>query len=85
MFLGYSSSVLNKIVILLSITWIDILFARIIDHFGKDIRTAPRDALIAESSNKAQFGKAFGLHKGLDLLGTATGILLAYFIIRKVV
>jgi MFS family permease len=82
-FLGYSSSVLNKIVILLSTTWTGVLFARIIDRFGKGIRTAPRDALIAESSNKSQLGKAFGLHKGMDLLGTAIGILLAYLILSK--
>lgn len=82
-FFGYASSVLNKIVILLSTTWAGILAARIIDRFGKGIRTAPRDALIAESSNKSQLGKAYGLHKGLDLLGTAIGILLAYIILSK--
>jgi MFS-type transporter involved in bile tolerance (Atg22 family) len=82
-FIGYSSSVLNKIIILLSSTWTGILTARIIDRFGKGIRTAPRDALIAESSNKSQLGKAYGLHKGLDLLGTAVGILLAYIILSK--
>jgi MFS family permease len=54
-----------------------------IDRFGKGIRTAPRDALIAESSNKSQLGKAYGLHKGLDLLGTAVGILVAYIILSK--
>jgi MFS family permease len=82
-FWGYSSSVLNKVIILFSSTWMGVLFARIIDRFGKGIRTAPRDALIAESSNKANLGKAYGLHKGLDLLGTAVGILLAYIIISK--
>ncbi|GHV72965.1 MFS transporter [Spirochaetia bacterium] len=82
-FFGYSSSVLNKIVLLLSTTWAGILVARIIDRFGKGIRTTPRDALIAESSNKSQLGKAYGLHKGLDLLGTAIGILLAYIILSK--
>ncbi|GHU39448.1 MFS transporter [Spirochaetia bacterium] len=82
-FFGYSSSVLNKIVILLSTTWAGVLAARIIDRFGKGIRTAPRDALIAESSDKSQLGKAYGLHKGLDLLGTAIGILLAYIILSK--
>ena len=80
-FLGYSFSLINKIIIIFSSTWAGVLFARIIDRFGKGIRTAPRDALIAESSNKFQLGKAFGLHKGLDLLGTALGILLAYIIL----
>jgi len=80
-FFGYASSILNKVIILLSTTWAGVLAARIIDRFGKGIRTAPRDALIAESAEKPQMGRAFGLHKGLDLLGTAVGILLAYFIL----
>jgi MFS family permease len=82
-FFGYVSSVLNKTIILLSATWTGVLIARIIDRFGKGIRTAPRDALIAESADKANLGKAYGLHKGLDLLGTAFGILLAYSILSK--
>jgi MFS family permease len=80
-FLGYSSSLINKIIILFSATWTGVLLARIIDRFGKGIRTAPRDALIAEASNRAELGKAYGLHKGLDLLGTAVGIFLAYIIL----
>jgi len=82
-FFGYTSSVLNKVIILLSTTWAGILCARIIDRFGKGIRTAPRDALIAESADKSQLGRAYGLHKGLDLLGTAIGIILAYIILSK--
>jgi len=78
---GYASSTVNKIIILLSSTWTGVLIARIIDRFGKGIRTAPRDAMIAESAGKSQLGKAYGLHKGLDLLGTTIGILLAWLII----
>ena len=78
---GYASSTVNKIIILLATTWTGVLIARIIDRFGKGIRTAPRDAMIAESADRSQLGKAFGLHKGLDLLGTAIGILLAWFIL----
>jgi MFS family permease len=80
-FAGYASSLLNKIIILFSVTWGGVLLARVVDRFGKGIRTAPRDALIAESANRDRLGKAYGLHKGLDLLGTAIGILLAWLII----
>jgi MFS family permease len=80
---GYASSTVNKIIILLSTTWPGVLAARIIDRFGKGIRTAPRDAMVAESADKSQLGKAFGLHKGLDLLGTAIGILLAWLILSQ--
>jgi MFS family permease len=80
---GYASSTVNKIIILLSTTWTGVLAARIIDRFGKGIRTAPRDAMIAESADKTRLGKAYGLHKGLDLLGTATGILLSWLILSS--
>ena len=82
-FFGYASSAVNKVIILFATTWTGVLFARIIDKFGKGIRTAPRDAMIAESADKARMGKAFGLHKGMDLLGTAIGILLAWFILSR--
>jgi len=84
---GYASSTVNKIIILFSTTWTGVLLARVIDRFGKGIRTAPRDALIAESvgvdgfAGRSRMGKAYGLHKGLDLLGTAIGILLAWLIL----
>jgi len=80
---GYASSTINKVIILFSATWTGVLLARVIDRFGKGIRTAPRDAMIAESADKSKLGKAYGLHKGLDLLGTAVGILLAYFILSS--
>ena len=83
-FFGYASSGVNKIIILFATTWTGVLFARIIDKFGKGIRTAPRDAMIAESASKAGIGKAFGLHKAMDLLGTAIGILLAWYILSMV-
>jgi MFS family permease len=82
-FFGYSASIINKIIILLSTTWTGVLVARIVDRFGKGIRTAPRDALIAEAADKNRLGRAYGIHKGLDLLGTAVGILLAYIILTK--
>jgi len=80
---GYASSTVNKIIILLAASWTGVLAARIIDRFGKGIRTAPRDALIAESAGSSGRGKAYGLHKGLDLLGTAIGILLAWLILSS--
>ena len=72
---------LNKLIIIFSATWGGVLAARIIDRLGKGIRTAPRDALIAESGGCSRMGKAFGLHKGLDLFGTAVGIMLAWLVV----
>jgi MFS family permease len=54
------------------------LFAlRIADRTGKGIRTAPRDALIADSAAADQRGQAFGFHRAMDHLGAAIGPVIA--------
>ncbi|MEG2454361.1 MAG: MFS transporter, partial [Clostridia bacterium] len=78
--LGYSAAFLYKVLILLSSGWFGILIAKIVDRTGKGIRTAPRDSLIAEAGG-AQLGNSFGIHKMLDMLGSALGVLLAYLIL----
>jgi hypothetical protein len=50
---------------------------RIADRIGKGIRTAPRDALIADSTDPSIWGRAFGFHRAMDHLGAAIGPLLA--------
>lgn len=84
-FFGYSASVLYKILLLMASSWPGILAARVIDRTGKGIRTAPRDALVAQSSNNNNLGSSFGLHKMLDMAGSALGVLLAYgFIVNSI-
>jgi MFS family permease len=51
------------------------------DRIGKGIRTAPRDALIADSVDKGQRGLAFGLHRASDTLGAFLGLGIAAVII----
>ena len=58
------------------------MFSRIIDRFGKGIRTAPRDALIADSTQKSTRGHAFGLHRAMDTMGAVIGVIIAYILIR---
>lgn len=82
-FIGYSASVVYKFILLLSTTWAGVLFARAVDRTGKGIRTAPRDALVAQSSEKKKLGGSFGLHKMLDMAGSALGAFLAYIFIAK--
>jgi len=79
-FIGYFASFFNKIIILLSVTWSGVLLARIVDRFGKGIRTAPRDALIAEAAEEGNLGKAYGLHKAFDMMGASIGILIAFIL-----
>lgn len=76
---GYSSSTLGKLLLFFSSSWLWVLAGRGVDRFGKGIRTAPRDALIAEAVGTNSYGQAFGLHRALDTLGAALGVLLAYY------
>ena len=76
--LGYSTSTVGKAVLYLASSWSVVFGGRVLDRIGKGIRTAPRDALIAESAGPGQTGKAFGLHRAMDTLGAAIGVLLAY-------
>lgn len=78
-FAGYASGLIYKFALLFAGSWVGILGARVIDRIGKGIRTAPRDVMVAESADKATMGKAFGVHKALDMAGSALGILLAWF------
>jgi MFS family permease len=80
-FWGYASSLFYKIALIFSTTWGGILVARVIDKIGKGIRTSPRDVLISESVDKSNMGRAFGIHKALDELGSALGILITFFIL----
>jgi len=79
--LGYGSSTAGKVVLYLAGSWPAVLAARVIDRFGKGVRTAPRDALIADSSTPETRGRAYGLHRAMDTLGAAVGVLLAYYFI----
>ncbi|MDO4557282.1 MAG: MFS transporter, partial [Lachnospiraceae bacterium] len=54
------------------------------DRFGKGIRTAPRDVMVSESADKNNMGKAFGIHKMLDMAGSAIGILLAFILMKNI-
>lgn len=80
-FAGYSASVFYKIFLILSTSWFGVLVARVIDRTGKGIRTAPRDALVAQSSDGKKLGGSFGLHKMLDMAGSSLGVIFAYIFV----
>jgi MFS family permease len=80
-FFGYAAGLAYKLLLILASSWIGVLLARVIDRFGKGIRTSPRDVLVSESSEAKKLGHAFGIHKALDMAGSAAGILVAFFII----
>jgi len=82
-FSGYAGSLFYKLALLLSGSWWGILIARVIDRTGKGIRTAPRDVLVSESAGEGNMGRAFGLHKALDMAGASLGGLITWFLLRS--
>lgn len=81
--LGYASSTAGKFLLYVSSGWGIFLAGRLVDRFGKGVRTAPRDALIADSAKEGKRGAAFGLHRAMDTLGATAGVLLAYILITR--
>ena len=75
--LGYSLSTVSKGALAFAQSWLSFLGLRVIDRVGKGVRTAPRDALIAESAQKGKTGKSFGFHRMMDTLGAVAGPLVA--------
>lgn len=78
---GYTVATLAKLGLYLSATWGQILGLRLLDRAGKGLRTAPRDALIADSALKNR-GLNFGFHRAMDSLGAVLGTVLAYLLYR---
>ncbi|HEX5808667.1 MAG TPA: MFS transporter [Anaerolineales bacterium] len=80
---GYSLSALTKPLLYFASAWAWVLGVRVADRIGKGIRTAPRDALIADSIESGQRGLAFGLHRAADTLGAFLGLGIAAIIVWK--
>ena len=54
---------------------------RFSDRIGKGIRTAPRDALVADSIDEKQRGLAFGIHRAGDTAGAFVGLGIAALVV----
>lgn len=74
---GYALSTLSKPFYLLAQAWGGVMAIRVTDRIGKGLRTAPRDALIADSIDARHRGLAFGLHRMGDTAGAMLGTLIA--------
>ena len=79
--IGYSTSVVAKVLYLAAVAWPVVLIGRVGDRFGKGIRTSPRDALIADSTAPEYRGAAYGLHRAMDTTGAFAGVLVAAAVI----
>ncbi len=71
---GYGLSAISKVFFLFASSWFLVAAVRWADRVGKGLRTAPRDALLADSTSADKRGFAFGLHRAADTLGAALGI-----------
>ena len=78
---GYLLSNIVRPLIALSGSWLTVLAIRITDRIGKGVRTAPRDALVADVITRDNAGRAFGFMRGLDHGGAVLGALAAAAIV----
>lgn len=74
---GYGLPILGKSLIALATAWPIVFTGRLLDRFGKGLRSAPRDALLSEAVPADQRGQAFGLHRAFDTAGALAGVLLS--------
>ena len=74
---GYAMAAAGKVIVAAAWVWPAVLVGRVVDRLGKGVRAAPRDALIAASVPREDFGRAFGFHRMGDTLGAVIGPLIA--------
>jgi MFS family permease len=77
---GYGLSALSKLFFPLSSIWQQVFVLRIFERCGKGIRSAPRDAIIADSAAQEERGRSFGILRALDSSGAVIGSALAYIL-----
>jgi MFS family permease len=75
--IGYGLPMIARVVIALATNGWVLAGGRLMDRFGKGLRGAPRDSLLADCVESSQLGRAFGLHRALDTAGALSGVLLA--------
>lgn len=77
---GYGISAVGKLLLVIASSWQQVFVLKTIERSGKGIRSAPRDAIIAESASREGRGRGFGVHRALDSLGAVIGSILAYLL-----
>jgi MFS family permease len=78
---GYGVSASSKPFYLLAASWPVVAAIRWADRVGKGVRTAPRDALLADSVGAPRRGLAFGIHRAADTAGAVVGLALTIWIV----
>jgi MFS family permease len=78
---GYGLSALAKPFFYVANSWLVVAGVRWADRVGKGVRTAPRDALVADSIDERHRGLAFGLHRAADTGGAVLGLVIALVVV----
>jgi MFS family permease len=81
---GYALASTARPLLAFSTSWPQVLTIRLVDRVGKGIRTAPRDAMIADAAPLAERGLAFGFHRAMDHMGAVIGPLVGLIILLLV-
>src|SRR5437660_6219476 len=81
---GYALAAASRALIAVAGRWPSVLAARLIDRTGKGIRSAPRDAIIADVTPAEDRGRAFGFQRALDHTGAVIGPLLALLLLNVI-
>lgn len=79
--IGYGLSAISKPFFYIASSWGLVAGVRWADRVGKGIRTAPRDALVADSVDEKTRGLAFGFHRAMDTAGAMIGIVIAAVVV----
>ncbi len=79
--LGYSLASFARPLLAFATSWYQVFAIRLTDRVGKGIRSAPRDAMIADTVAVEERGLAFGFHRAMDHTGAMVGPLLGYVLL----
>jgi MFS family permease len=79
--LGYALASFVRPFLAFAGNWYQVLAIRLTDRVGKGIRSAPRDAMIADAAGAHERGLAFGLHRAMDHAGAVIGPLAGYLLV----
>ncbi|MCH9742777.1 MAG: MFS transporter [Proteobacteria bacterium] len=78
---GYGISTFANPLFAIAQTWVGVAAVSSLERLGKALRAAPKDVLIAASANQSKEGRAFSVHKTLDIAGEALGGLIAFLLL----
>jgi MFS family permease len=82
--LGYALANFMRPLLAFATTWHQVLAIRLADRAGKGIRTAPRDAMIADTVAIEQRGIAFGFHRAMDHAGAMIGPVIGFLLVMLI-